>query len=166
MSIKVALVGRPNVGKSTLFNRLVGKRLALVDDTPGVTRDRREGEAKLGDLSFTVIDTPGLEEAPQEALEGRMRQQTDIAVAEASICLFMIDARAGVTPLDEAFGSILRSSGTPVILLANKSESKASDAGVYDAYSLGLGDPPAISRRCPSRGPSVAARLCCSRSRA
>ena len=145
MSIKVALVGRPNVGKSTLFNRLVGKRLALVDDTPGVTRDRREGLAKIGDLEFTVIDTPGLEEAPEAALEGRMRQQTDIAIAEAAICLFIIDARAGVTPLDQSFAKILRASDKPVILLANKSESNASEAGIYDAYGLGIGDPIPVS---------------------
>jgi GTPase len=143
--MKVAIVGRPNVGKSTLFNRLVGKRLALVDDTPGVTRDRREGVGKLGDLTFTLIDTPGLEEAPEDALEGRMRRQTDIAVAEAAVCLFMIDAHTGVTPLDRSFAQILRKSGTPVILLANKSESKASDAGVYDAYALGLGEPIPVS---------------------
>ncbi|WDI31485.1 ribosome biogenesis GTPase Der [Hyphococcus flavus] len=145
MAAKIALVGRPNVGKSTLFNRLVGKRLALVDDTPGVTRDRREGEAKLGDLSFTVVDTPGLEEAPEAALEGRMRQQTDRAVEDAAACLFMIDARAGVTPLDKAFASILRSSGKPVILLANKAEGSAANAGLYDAYALGVGEPIAIS---------------------
>ena len=145
MSVKIALVGRPNVGKSTLFNRLVGKRLALVDDTPGVTRDRRTGAARLGDLSFTVVDTPGLEEAPEAALEGRMRQQTDIALAEAAACLFLIDARAGVTPLDKTFASILRSSGKPVILLANKAEGAAGDSGLYDAYGLGLGEPLAIS---------------------
>ena len=141
MTTKIAIVGRPNVGKSTLFNRLVGKRLALVDDTPGVTRDRREGEARLGDLAFTVIDTPGLEEAPEKALEGRMRQQTDKAVAEASACLFLIDARAGVTPLDETFAGILRASGKPVVLLANKAESAAGEAGALDAWSLGLGEP-------------------------
>ena len=145
MSVKIALVGRPNVGKSTLFNRLVGRRLALVDDTPGVTRDRREGDAKLGDLYFTVIDTPGLEEAPEAALEGRMRKQTDMAVAEAAACMFLIDARAGVTPLDQTFASILRSSGKPVILLANKAEGTAGEAGFYDAFSLGVGDPIAIS---------------------
>ncbi len=124
--MKIAIVGRPNVGKSTLFNRLAGKRLALVDDTPGVTRDRREGVGKLGDLTFTVIDTPGLEEAPEAALEGRMRKQTDIAVNEADVCLFMVDARAGVTPLDQRFAQILRRSGKPTILLANKSESAPS----------------------------------------
>lgn len=145
MSIKIALVGRPNVGKSTLFNRLVGKRLALVDDTPGVTRDRREGEAKLGDLVFTAIDTPGLEEAPEAALEGRMRRQTDQAVAESAVCLFIVDARAGVTPLDRSFASLLRASGKPVILLANKAEGAAGEAGLYDAYALGVGDPIAIS---------------------
>ncbi|MEO1252453.1 MAG: ribosome biogenesis GTPase Der [Pseudomonadota bacterium] len=143
--MKIALVGRPNVGKSTLFNRLVGKRLALVDDTPGVTRDRREGEGRLGDLVFTVIDTPGLEEAPIAALEGRMRAQTDRAVAEADLCLFMIDARAGVTPLDRTFASILRASGKPVLLLANKAEGARGDAGVYDAYELGIGDPIPLS---------------------
>lgn len=145
MAVKVALIGRPNVGKSTLFNRLVGKRLAIVDDTPGVTRDRREGAAKLGDLAFTAIDTPGLENAPAAALEGRMRQQADIAIAEAEICLFIIDARAGVTPLDQSFAKILRVCNKPVLLLANKSETKASEAGVYDAYTLGLGDPIPIS---------------------
>ncbi|WP_375206387.1 ribosome biogenesis GTPase Der [Hyphococcus sp.] len=145
MPVKIALVGRPNVGKSTLFNRLVGKRLALVDDTPGVTRDRREGEAKLGDLSFTVVDTPGLEEAPEAALEGRMRKQTDAAVAEAAACLLLVDARAGVTPLDRTFASLLRASGKPVILLANKAEGNAGEAGYYDAYELGVGEPIAIS---------------------
>ena len=145
MSLKVALVGRPNVGKSTLFNRLVGKRLALVDDTPGVTRDRREGLAKIGDLEFTVVDTPGLENAPAAALEGRMRAQTDVAVEEAAVCLFIVDARAGITPLDEIFGDILRACGKPVLLLANKSEGSAADAGIYDAYALGLGEPIPIS---------------------
>jgi len=145
MSVKIALIGRPNVGKSTLFNRLAGKRLAIVDDTPGVTRDRREGAARLGDLEFVVIDTPGLEEAPDAALEGRMRRQSEAAIAEAAACLFLIDARAGVTPLDHGFADFLRSTGKPVILAANKSESRASESGVYDAYALGLGEPVAIS---------------------
>jgi len=144
-SVQVAIVGRPNVGKSTLFNRLVGKRLALVDDTPGVTRDRREGEAKLGDLRFQVVDTPGLEEAPEKALEGRMRQQTDRAVEEAAVCLFMVDSRAGVTPLDKTFAEILRRSGKPVLLLANKAEGTKGDLGILDAWSLGMGDPIPLS---------------------
>ncbi|MEM8935702.1 MAG: ribosome biogenesis GTPase Der [Pseudomonadota bacterium] len=145
MPAKVALIGRPNVGKSTLFNRLVGKKLALVDDTPGVTRDRREGEATLGDLSFTIIDTPGLEDAPEHALEGRMRRLAEQAAAEADLCLFLIDARAGVTPLDESYGNLLRAGGKPVVLVANKVEGAAAESGVYDAYGLGLGDPVPLS---------------------
>lgn len=143
--LKFAIVGRPNVGKSTLFNRLVGKRLALVDDQPGVTRDRREGDARLGGLFFVAIDTPGLEEAPEDALEGRMRRQAERAIEDATACLFLIDARAGVTPLDKSFGSLLRASGKPVILLANKAEGAAGEAGALDAWSLGLGGPIAIS---------------------
>ena len=142
---KVAIIGRPNVGKSTLFNRLVGKKLALVDDQPGVTRDRREGEARLGDLRFTIIDTPGLEEAPEASLEGRMRQQTERAIADSAVALFLIDARAGVTPLDKAFAMLLRTSGKPVIVLANKAESRAGEAGAYEAFELGFGEPIAFS---------------------
>ncbi|MGE0409492.1 MAG: ribosome biogenesis GTPase Der [Amphiplicatus sp.] len=145
MPKKIAIVGRPNVGKSTLFNRLVGKRLALVDDTPGVTRDRREGAARIGDLDFVAIDTPGMEEAPEAALESRMRQQTDRAIEEAAAALFVVDARAGLTPLDDAFAAVLRASGKPVILLANKAEGAAGEAGVLDAWSLGLGEPIAFS---------------------
>ena len=145
MSFTLAIVGRPNVGKSTLFNRLVGKRLALVDDRPGVTRDLREGPARLGDLRFTVIDTAGLEEATDESLEGRMRKLTERAVDMADICLFVIDARAGVTPTDEIFAEILRKRAGHVILAANKSEGSAADAGLYEAYGLGLGDPIRLS---------------------
>ncbi|MBA4782239.1 MAG: ribosome biogenesis GTPase Der [Rhizobiales bacterium] len=144
MPCKVAIVGRPNVGKSTLFNRLVGRKLALVDDTPGVTRDRREGDATLGDLAFTIVDTAGYEDATDNSLEARMRQQTEAAIADANVCLFMIDVRAGVTPMDDHFAQLLRRSGKPVIVLANKAEGRA-EVGAYDAYSLGLGDPVAIS---------------------
>ncbi|HKK84747.1 MAG TPA: GTPase, partial [Roseovarius sp.] len=145
MSFTLAIVGRPNVGKSTLFNRLVGKRLALVDDQPGVTRDLREGEARLGDLRFTVIDTAGLEEATDDSLQGRMRRLTERAVDMADICLFIIDARAGVTPSDEVFADILRRRADHVILAANKAEGSAADAGVYESYGLGLGEPVRLS---------------------
>ena len=145
MSFTLAIVGRPNVGKSTLFNRLVGKRLALVDDQPGVTRDLREGEGKLGDLRFTVIDTAGLEEATDQSLQGRMRKLTERAVDMADICLFMIDARTGVTPTDQVFAEILRKRADHVILAANKAEGAAADAGVIEAYSLGLGEPIRLS---------------------
>ncbi|MGE0061319.1 MAG: ribosome biogenesis GTPase Der [Xanthobacteraceae bacterium] len=145
MSFTVAIVGRPNVGKSTLFNRLVGKRLALVDDQPGVTRDRREGEGRLGDLEFTVVDTAGLEQAAPESLSGRMRAQTDAAIASADVIMFLIDARAGLTPADEAFAAVVRRSGKPVIVVANKSEGKAGDVGRNEAYSLGLGEPVPVS---------------------
>lgn len=145
MSFTLAIVGRPNVGKSTLFNRLVGKRLALVDDQPGVTRDLREGAARLGDLRFTVIDTAGLEEATDESLPGRMRKLTERAVDMADICLFLIDARVGVTPADEVLAEILRKRAAHVILGANKAEGNAAEAGVLEAYALGLGEPLRIS---------------------
>ena len=145
MLLTVAIIGRPNVGKSTLFNRLTGKRHAIVDDTPGVTRDRREGAAKIGDLRFYLIDTAGLEDADDETLEGRMRQQTERAVQDADVALFMIDARAGLTPLDEHFAQWLRTQETPVILLANKCEGKAAEAGRMEAYALGLDDPLPVS---------------------
>jgi GTP-binding protein len=143
--LRVAIVGRPNVGKSTLFNRLVGKRLALVDDTPGVTRDRREGEARLAGLEFIAIDTAGLDEAAPESLAGRMRLQTIAAVRSADVSLFLIDARAGVTPLDEHFAAMLRATGKPIVLVANKVESRAGEAGATEAYGLGLGEPISIS---------------------
>lgn len=145
MSFTVAIVGRPNVGKSTLFNRLVGKKLALVDDTPGVTRDRRPGDAKLIDLRFRIVDTAGLEEAGAETLQGRMRAQTEMAIDEADLSLFVVDAKAGLTPVDTAFAEILRRRGKPVVLVANKSEARGSDGGFYDAYTLGLGEPVPIS---------------------
>lgn len=145
MSFTIAIVGRPNVGKSTLFNRLVGKRIALVDDLPGVTRDRRLGEARLGDLNFSIFDTAGLEESTPSSLAGRMVRQTQYAMQEADAIFFLIDARLGVTPADRAFADLVRKTGKPTILIANKSEGKAAEAGLLDAYSLGLGDPVAIS---------------------
>ncbi len=144
-SLRIAIVGRPNVGKSTLFNRLVGQRLALVDDQPGVTRDRREGEARIGDLRFTAIDTAGLDEAGPETLAGRMRAQTEAAIADADLSLFLVDARAGVTPLDAHFADLLRKTGKPVVLVANKAEGRAGEPGILEAFSLGLGDPVAFS---------------------
>jgi len=141
----VAIVGRPNVGKSTLFNRLVGRKLALVDDRPGVTRDRREGEASLLGLEFRVIDTAGYEDEGPETLPGRMRAQTSAAVRDADVALFMIDARAGVTPQDEEIGRWLRSEATPVILAANKAEGRSGETGILEAWSLGLGEAIALS---------------------
>ncbi|RDI59875.1 ribosome biogenesis GTPase Der [Microvirga subterranea] len=141
MTPTVTIVGRPNVGKSTLFNRLVGKKLALVDDRPGVTRDRREGNARLGDLEFRIVDTAGLEEATEESLLGRMRAQTEAAIEDADVILFVIDARVGILPADRPFAEMVRRSGKPVILIANKAEGGAGLSGAYEAFSLGLGDP-------------------------
>jgi len=141
----VAIVGRPNVGKSTLFNRLVGKKVALVDDQPGVTRDRREGDAKLLGLEFRVFDTAGYEDEDAATLPGRMRAQTEAAVRDADVALFLIDAREGVTPLDEEISRWLRTGKTPVVGVANKAEAKVAEAGVLDAYRLGLGDPVPLS---------------------
>jgi GTP-binding protein len=142
---QVIIIGRPNVGKSTLFNRLVGKKLALVDDQPGVTRDRRFGDAELLGLKFQIVDTAGWEDDDAETLPGRMRKQTEAALATADVALFVIDARAGLTPLDEEIGNWLRASPVPVILIANKAEGRAGEGGLLEAYSLGLGDPVAIS---------------------
>src|ERR687883_1798648 len=141
MSFTVAIVGRPNVGKSTLFNRLVGKRLALVDDRPGVTRDRREGKAQLLGLEFRVIDTAGFEDEDAHTLPGRMRQQTEAAVRDADTALFLIDAREGLTPLDEEIGRWLRVETTPVIVVANKVEGRSAEAGILEAFNRGLGEP-------------------------
>ena len=145
MNVTVAIIGRPNVGKSTLFNRLVGKRLALVAAEPGLTRDRREGAARLFDLEFTAVDTAGLEEAEADSLEARMRAQTDRAVATADLALLLIDARAGITPLDRHFADWLRRGPTPVVLVANKCESRAGEAGRLEAFALGLGEPVPLS---------------------
>ena len=145
MALKVAIVGRPNVGKSTLFNRLVGKRLALVDDRPGVTRDRRYADGNIGDIDLTLIDTAGYEDVTDESLESRMREQTEAALEDADLILFMMDAREGVTALDRIFADRLRHQHKPVILLANKSESRESGGGIGEAYALGFGEPVAIS---------------------
>jgi len=145
MSFTIAIIGRPNVGKSTLFNRLVGQKLALVDDEPGVTRDRREGEATLGDLEFTIIDTAGLDEGAKDSLTARMQEQTETAIKLADALMFVVDARAGLTPTDRAFADFARRADKPVLLLANKSEGKHGDAGAMEAYALGLGDPIQVS---------------------
>jgi GTPase len=137
----VAIIGRPNVGKSTLFNRLVGKKIALVDDRPGVTRDRREGDASLLGLDFKLVDTAGFETDDAQTLPGRMREQTQAAVDMADVALFVIDSRAGLTPLDEEIGQWLRESTTPIVVVANKAEGRSGEAGIFEAYALGLGDP-------------------------
>ncbi|MGH6786146.1 MAG: ribosome biogenesis GTPase Der [Novosphingobium sp.] len=142
---QVIIIGRPNVGKSTLFNRLVGKKLALVDDQPGVTRDRRWGEASLLGLDFAIVDTAGWEDEDQASLPGRMRQQTEAALVGADVALFVIDARAGLTPLDEEIGRYLRQSSVPVVLMANKCEGSSGDSGLFEAFSLGFGEPVAFS---------------------
>ena len=143
--VTIAIIGRPNVGKSTLFNRLVGKKLALVDDRPGVTRDRRSGDATLMDLEFTIVDTAGLENAGPETLAGRMRAQTETAIDAADLCLFMVDVKVGLTPQDMDFVELMRRTAAKVILVANKAEAKGSQSGLLDTYSLGLGEPVAIS---------------------
>jgi GTP-binding protein len=145
MTFTVAILGRPNVGKSTLFNRLVGRKIALVDDQPGVTRDRREGLAQIGDLSFRVFDTAGLDDAKKETLEARMSAQAEMAVEEADLVFFVIDARAGITPIDRKFAEKIRKSGKPVRVVANKAEARIAEAGVLESYSLGFGEPLAVS---------------------
>jgi len=145
MPFTIAIIGRPNVGKSTLINRLVGQKLALVDDQPGVTRDRREGDARLGDLSFTIIDTAGLDEGARGSLTARMQAQTETAIASADALMFVIDARAGLTPNDRSFADFARRANKPVVLVANKSEGRHGELGAMESYALGLGDPIQIS---------------------
>ncbi|MBD58608.1 MAG: ribosome biogenesis GTPase Der [Citromicrobium sp.] len=142
---RVIIIGRPNVGKSTLFNRLVGKRIALVDDQPGVTRDRRFGDVTLAGMRFTVVDTAGWEDEDPSTLPGRMRAQTEVSIEDADAVLFVVDARAGLTPLDKEIGNWLRGADVPVVLVANKAEGRAGEAGILEAYSLGLGDPVGVS---------------------
>src|ERR1700712_5137498 len=145
MSFTIAIIGRPNVGKSTLFNRLVGQKLALVDDTPGVTRDRRQGQRKLGDLEFTIIDTAGLDQGAKGSLTARMQEQTEAAISLADALMFVFDARAGLTPTDRSFADFARRANKPVVLVANKSEGKHGEAGAMESYALGLGEPIQIS---------------------
>src|ERR1700752_1150099 len=145
MSFTIDIIGRPNVGKSTLFNRLVGQKLALVGDMPGVTRDRREGEGKLADLQFTIIDTAGLDEGARGSLTARMQEQTEAAIAQADALMFVIDARAGLTPTDRAFADFARRANKPVVLVANKAEGKHGELGAMESYALGLGDPVQVS---------------------
>ncbi len=145
MTFTIAIIGRPNVGKSTLFNRFVGRRMAIVDDQPGVTRDRRETQVRWGDLEFCLIDTAGLDDAPDESLEGRMQVQTEAAIADADLCFFLIDARAGLTPMDKHFANLLHRGNRPILVLANKAEGKAGESGTLEAHALGLGDPLPVS---------------------
>ena len=152
MLFTIAIVGRPNVGKSTLFNRLAGKRLALVDDQPGLTRDRRDAEASIGGRMVRLIDTAGLE-AGEDGLTGRMRDQTIAAIDQADLVLFLIDARAGIVGADETFAELVRRSGKPVIVAANKCEGRAAEPGVLEAFALGLGEPARISAEATQRPP-------------
>ncbi|HZQ36203.1 MAG TPA: ribosome biogenesis GTPase Der, partial [Dehalococcoidia bacterium] len=145
MPATIAIVGRPNVGKSTLFNRLTGRRAALVSDMPGLTRDRREGEAEIGGHKLTLVDTAGLEEATPGSIAARMRAQSEAAIAAADLVLFVLDAREGVVPADAAFARAVRQSGRPVVLVANKCEGRAAEGGFYEAFQLGLGEPIAVS---------------------